>query len=61
MTIIMMIMAAFLALAGVVCVWAWLICLGRGAERPAARPAALFAVVLFLLAVTAAGVSHRPR
>jgi len=57
MTIIMMIMAAFLALAGLVCVWAWLICLGRGAERLAARPAAIFAVVLFALAITAAGAA----
>ena len=57
MTVIMMIMAAFLGLAGVVCVWAWLMCLGRGAERLAARPAAIFAVVLFALALTAAGAA----
>jgi len=57
MTAALLILAAFLLVAGLACGWAWLICLGRGAERLAARPAALFAVVLFLLAVTAAGAA----
>lgn len=57
MTTILMIVAAVLALAGVVCVWAWLICLGRGLEHLAARPAAIFAVVLFALAAMSAGVA----
>ena len=51
------VLAAFLALAGLACGWAWLICLGRGAERLAARPAGLFAVVLFVLAAMAAGAA----
>ena len=54
---ILLIAAAFLALAGTVCAWAWLICLGRGAERLAARPAAIFAVVLFVLAAMSAGAA----
>lgn len=62
MTAALLIAAAFLTLAGLVCVWAWLICLGQGAERLAARPAAIFAVVLFALAFTAAGaaLAHDP-
>lgn len=54
---ILLIAAAFLAIAGVVAVWAWLMCLGRGLERLAARPAAIFAVVLFVLAFMAAGTA----
>lgn len=62
MTAVLLIAAAFLALAGLACGWAWLICLGRGAERLAARPAGLFAVVLLALAITAAGaaMAHDP-
>lgn len=62
MKTILMILAAFLTLAGLACVWAWLICLGRGLERVAARPAALFAVVLFVLAAMSAGaaMAHDP-
>lgn len=62
MTAILLIAAAFLALAGLACTWAWLICLGRGLERLAARSAAVFAVVLFLLAFTAVGtaLAHDP-
>ena len=44
---ILIIAAAFLALAGLVCIWAWLICLGRGAER--------------LAAVRRAGIQHDER
>lgn len=55
MTAILLIAAAFLALAGLVCVW--LICLGRGAERLAARLAAIFAVVLFALVAMSAGAA----
>lgn len=60
-------MKTFLALAtavavvaGAVCVWAWLICLGRGIERRAARPAALCALVLFALAAlsVSAALAH---
>ncbi|WP_425065072.1 hypothetical protein [Reyranella sp.] len=54
MTAVPLIAAAILTLAGLACGWAWLICLGRGAERLAAHPAAGFAVALFLLAVTVA-------
>ena len=57
MNAILLIAAAFLALAGVVAVWAWLMCLGRGLERVAARPAAIFAVVLFVLAAMSAGAA----
>ena len=57
MTAVLLIAAAILTLASLACGWAWLICLGRGAERLAARPAALFAVVLFLLALMAAGAA----
>lgn len=57
MTTILLILAAFLTLAGLACTWAWLICLGRGAERLAARPAAIFAVVLFVLAAMSAGAA----
>ena len=57
MTTVLLIAAAVLVLASLACAWAWLICLGRGAERLAARPAALFAVVLFLLAAMAAGAA----
>lgn len=57
MTAALLIAAAFLALAGIACAWAWLLCLGRGAERLAARPAAIFAVVLFVLAFTAVGTA----
>ncbi len=48
MTTVLLIAAAVLVLASLACGWAWLICLGRGAERLAARPAAIFAVVLFV-------------
>ncbi|MFN4017502.1 MAG: hypothetical protein ACK4JB_19335 [Reyranella sp.] len=48
---------AVAVVAGVICVWAWLICLGRGLERRAARPAALCALVLFALAALSAGVA----
>jgi len=44
-------------LAAIACVWAWLICLGRGIERRAARPAALCALVLFVLAAMSAGAA----
>lgn len=54
---ILLIAAVVLLLAGLVCVWAWLICLGRGVERRAARPAAIFAVVLFVLAAMSACVA----
>jgi hypothetical protein len=57
MTAALLIAAAILTLAGVACVWAWLICLGRGLERVAARPAAIFAVVLFVLAFAAVGTA----
>lgn len=57
MTAVLLIAAVVLTLAGLVCLWAWLICLGRGAERLAARPAAIFAVVLFVLAFTAVGTA----
>jgi hypothetical protein len=57
MTTALLIAAAVLALAGLACTWAWLICLGRGAERLAARPAAIFAVVLFALAAMNACVA----
>jgi len=57
MTVTLLILAAVLVLASLACAWAWLICLGRGAERLAARPAALFAVVLFVLAAMSAGVA----
>ena len=57
MTAVLLIVAAFLLVGGLACGWAWLICLGRGAERLAARPAALFEVVLFLLAFMAAGAA----
>jgi len=57
MTVTLLILAAVLVLASLACAWAWLICLGRGAERLAARPAALFGVVLFVLAAMSAGVA----
>ena len=57
MATVLLIAAVVLVLASLACAWAWLICLGRGAERLAARPAALFAVVLFLLAAMAAGAA----
>ncbi len=57
MTAILLIATVVAVLAGLVCVWAWLVCLGRGLERRAARPAALCAVVLFVLALTAAGAA----
>lgn len=62
MTVLLLIATVVATLAGLVCVWAWLICLGRGAERLAARPAAIFAVALFALALTAAGaaLAHDP-
>lgn len=57
MTAALLILAVLLALAGLACGWAWLICLGRGLERVAARPAAMFAVVLFVLAAMSAGAA----
>lgn len=57
MSIVLLILATVLALAALACAWAWLICLGRGAERLAARPAALFAAVLFVLAAMSACVA----
>lgn len=57
MTVILLIATVVTTLAGLVCVWAWLICLGRGAERLAARPAAIFAVVLFAMAAMSAGAA----
>lgn len=54
MTAILLIATVVATLAGVICVWAWLVCLGRGLERRLARPAALCALVLFALAFTAA-------
>lgn len=57
MTAVLLILAAFLTLAGLACAWAWLICLGRGLERVAARPAAVSAIVLLLLAFTAASTA----
>lgn len=57
MTVILLIATAVTTLAGLVCVWAWLICLGRGAERLAARPAAVFAVVLLVMAALSAGAA----
>ena len=57
MTTVLLIAAVVLVLAALACAWAWLICLGRGAERLAARPAALFAVVLFALAAMSACVA----
>ena len=57
MTTALLIAAVVLLLAGLVSTWAWLICLGRGLERVAARPAAIFAVVLFALAAMNACVA----
>lgn len=57
MTTVLLIAAVVLLLAALACTWAWLICLGRGAERLAARPAALFAVMLFVLAAMTAGAA----
>lgn len=57
MTALLLIATVVATLAGVICVWAWLVCLGRGLERRAARPAALCALVLFALAFTAASVA----
>jgi NADH-quinone oxidoreductase subunit B len=57
MTTALLIAATVLLLAGLLCAWAWLLCLGRGLERLAARPAAIFAVVLFVLAAMSAGVA----
>lgn len=57
MATVLLILAAVLVLAALACTWAWLICLGRGLERLAARPAAIFAVVLFVLAAMSAGVA----
>lgn len=58
MKVALLFAAVVLLLAGLVCVWAWLICLGRGIERLAARPAAIFAVVLFVLAAMSAGAAR---
>lgn len=62
MRTILLIFAVVATLAGLACAWAWLICLGRGAERLAARPAAVVAVVLFVLAAmaTTAALAHDP-
>lgn len=57
MSVLLLILAVALVLAGLVCLWAWLICIGRGAERLAARPAAVFAMVLFILAAMSAGAA----
>jgi hypothetical protein len=57
MATVLLIAAAVLVLAALACTWAWLICLGRGLERLAARPAAIFAVVLFVLAALSACVA----
>ena len=57
MTAFLLFAAVVSTLAGLFCVWAWLICLGRGIERRAAMPAALCAVLLFVLALTAASAA----
>lgn len=57
-----LILAVFLALAGLVCVWAWMIVLGRGAARDEARPALILGAVLIVLAMVSASaaLAHDP-
>ena len=57
MTIIMMVIAGWAALAGLASFGAWLFCVRMGAKRKAARPLALFALILFLLAAMSAGAA----